>query len=1081
MATPIQARITLVLLWLVAVLVGVTKCDGEEDWSRCPLECKCKWISGKRTAECQRSGLGGLPEFPKADRIQVLHLNDNPLGQLGDLAFVSSGLINLQKIFMSNCSLDSLHPGAFTGLEILIELDLSGNRLRTLHPGTFDGNIRLRKLWVTSNPLRSLHAFQFPPLPHLRTLDLSQGRLSRLGRQTFAKLEHLELLFLNNNRFRRLDKRTFVPMSDSLKSLTLEGNPWHCDCKLQDFWQWLMLHNLFNSPTACATPTKLKGSSWNKLSFAALACAPVVHVPEPMVAVATGQTATLACLVDETPSAKLQWVRSGVVIKNQSRSVGTAGDKVQSYAIRSGWADPIETNRNVIVTLSGASVSDAADTVSEGGGRWLNDKSTVYRSEDDSVVSSSSSGGSSSGLLMREAASVSRKIWFNLTIFNVQMSGSGGYTCAAKNEGGVSQANVTLVYSESVATYLDDGDISMLMVSGLAAGVLVFLAMATAIVCWVVQRKQRYRLQHQTLRLASTANAGDGSKAANGGGQQEGPVQQTYLQVEGNHYDGGDATSKHDNGSDQWSPSEIGFSMQQPKVIADDVGSGGGGNVRASRNSNAMAPANDKEVEGSGFSLAKEPAPPPHYNGGRDPNGGGGDFAADDSGCDGSATSGNSATPGCNTTNATQQQDHRQINFSAAGAQLFPDIVQQHHHHLSARRAASHNCSPGWTSSSIDSDSTVLPHEHQHQPLMSDWQQQQPMFDRHLQFQQLQSPYSPSVSSARTTDAAAAMDRCLDSDRDLTANAVMFDSQRRPLVGGASVGGASHLQENVYANLYSAAGGGLATMPRQLRRSLEERSGSSHGKAAAAEKRESYFDSLMLSPSINAPFTSSEITSPSRKVAHQIPTGHYDDDEDDDNVLNGAFTTSRPQQPLNNTCSNLPQQMALSRSFNLHGTLPKKQQLHRGDVIRTGSPTGSTGSSMLWSNIVARRMNEIARRDPSKLLLDKGAELMGYAAAAATATSSATAAAATKNNAAAAGGKSSQSQLHKLESIQEVVPSMAAAAAAYTDVVPQAVVTGGGGSCSSFASANPALLAQEMESRKEILHALVKDKNDTPV
>ena len=46
-----------------------------------------------------------------------------------------------------------------------------------------------------------------------------------------------------------------------------------------------------------------------------------------------------------------------------------------------------------------------------------------------------------------------RRRWFNLTIENVRPSGSGGYTCVAQNEGGMAEGNVTVVYSETVATY----------------------------------------------------------------------------------------------------------------------------------------------------------------------------------------------------------------------------------------------------------------------------------------------------------------------------------------------------------------------------------------------------------------------------------------------------------------------------------------------------------------------------------------------------------------------------------------------------------------------------------------------------
>ena len=76
------------------------------------------------------------------------------------------------------------------------------------------------------------------------------------------------------------------------------------------------------------------------------------------------------------------------------------------------------------------------------------------------------------------------------------MSGSASpvkYTCVAKNEGGVSKGNVTLVYSETVATYLDNRDISMLLVTGLIAGVMVFLAIGSAVICFVMHRKHSRR------------------------------------------------------------------------------------------------------------------------------------------------------------------------------------------------------------------------------------------------------------------------------------------------------------------------------------------------------------------------------------------------------------------------------------------------------------------------------------------------------------------------------------------------------------------------------------------------------------
>ncbi len=59
-------------------------------------------------------------------------MEKNPLRQLGERIFQEKGLINLQKAYLSNCSLERIDSTAFEGLVILIELDLSKNALRTL-------------------------------------------------------------------------------------------------------------------------------------------------------------------------------------------------------------------------------------------------------------------------------------------------------------------------------------------------------------------------------------------------------------------------------------------------------------------------------------------------------------------------------------------------------------------------------------------------------------------------------------------------------------------------------------------------------------------------------------------------------------------------------------------------------------------------------------------------------------------------------------------------------------------------------------------------------------------------------------
>ncbi|TRY73214.1 hypothetical protein TCAL_01957 [Tigriopus californicus] len=442
-----------------------------EDWTHgCPRGCICKWISGKRTAECQNNAWDRVPTFELPDRIQVLQLANNPISILPKQLFQGLGIINVQKMFLQNCNITEIHPDAFQGLEILIELDLRHNGIRQLHPGTFLGNKRIRKLWLSHNPLHTLSSFAFPSIPHLRILDLSHTRLSKLGRSTFMELEYLEVLHLRDNHFRRLDKRVFLPMQQ-LKSLTLERNPWQCDCRLLDFWQWLMKENLFSLPTACESPQKLQDTTWDKLSVGLLACPPEVMVPEPMVTVSTGSRVQLGCLVTENPgAATMTWIRSGIEIANNSRHAEDGAQ--QKYVITTGLWDH----------------------------KWFH---RGQNSMENTIVSVIDGGEPQAHTRGRHD---SRKRWFNLTIDNVHPSGSGSYTCVAQNSGGKAVGNVTVVYSETVATYLENSKISALLVVGTASGVLVFLCLGTFLVCFGVHRKHDHTRRRREQHLCLTAS-----------------------------------------------------------------------------------------------------------------------------------------------------------------------------------------------------------------------------------------------------------------------------------------------------------------------------------------------------------------------------------------------------------------------------------------------------------------------------------------------------------------------------------------------------------------------------------------------
>jgi len=360
-------------------------------------------------------------------------MDHNPVKTLPPRAFHLTGLINVQKVFLKNCSLNDLDPTALAGLVILIELDLSENKIKELKQGTFQGNVRLRKLRMSSNQLDSLASFTFPSMGHLRLIDLGYNQLTRISTATFTNLgANLEVLHLNNNNFKRLGVRPFLSLHH-LKSLRIEGNPWQCDCKLRDLWHWLQAKRLllaFNAAT-CAGPAKLKGRGLHDLdSEEHLACAPLVTVPQYSVPVTKGGHALLPCRLEEGEAAEVTWLREGVAVKaNLSHEAVIYG---QYYVIYTGQR------------------------------------------------------------------------WYNLSIENIEPPTSSDlYTCIASNEGGTSLANVTLVHSPNVATYVGDGEavISWLLTGGVASGVLIFLILSLWLLFCSVQRARR---QHRGGLVNST-------------------------------------------------------------------------------------------------------------------------------------------------------------------------------------------------------------------------------------------------------------------------------------------------------------------------------------------------------------------------------------------------------------------------------------------------------------------------------------------------------------------------------------------------------------------------------------------------
>ena len=113
----------------VTVVVLSATVTATED--HCRTVCSCIWKGGKQTVECINRGLITIPEKVHPET-QVLDMSGNNLNNLPRDMFMRAKLLNLQKVYLSNCRIGQIDDKALHGLTNLVELDLSHNLLTSI-------------------------------------------------------------------------------------------------------------------------------------------------------------------------------------------------------------------------------------------------------------------------------------------------------------------------------------------------------------------------------------------------------------------------------------------------------------------------------------------------------------------------------------------------------------------------------------------------------------------------------------------------------------------------------------------------------------------------------------------------------------------------------------------------------------------------------------------------------------------------------------------------------------------------------------------------------------------------------------
>ncbi|PSN44465.1 hypothetical protein C0J52_10967 [Blattella germanica] len=289
-------------LWLLIPAVRVLH--------QCPTRCWCD-IGGTHV-KCVNLSMRDVSI--RFQGLKKLSIDYNNITVLKRNAFLSNGLIELEVLSVKNCGLESLEAGAFNGLLALEKLFLKSNKLRDLKPCTFGSLIKLEYLYLAYNEieaidsyvfrglvnlqnvvldynnirsikpdafksniklsklsLRNNHLLQIPShspfvdAPYLEQLFLPGCNISRISGTTFMNTPGIKILDLSNNSLETINKDIFGSLC-RLSRIHLSGNPFRCDCDLQEVWNWTEGKNIttvsYLEVPKCTSPKEVSGLWW---------------------------------------------------------------------------------------------------------------------------------------------------------------------------------------------------------------------------------------------------------------------------------------------------------------------------------------------------------------------------------------------------------------------------------------------------------------------------------------------------------------------------------------------------------------------------------------------------------------------------------------------------------------------------------------------------------------------------------------------------------------------------------------------------------------------------------------------------
>ena len=204
--------------------------------------------------------LESVPEFlPRS--LRVLQLKKNKINRITFNALSHLSSLEILDLSENSITLASIEGGAFASLSSLDRLLMGGNQLTGVPR---DLPASLTQVVFSRNKIEYIHSSN--DLTGEQNDDVDFGSLSHLDRLTS--------LGLSTNLIKSVEKDAFKNLRQ-LRTLSIYGNAWQCDCHLRYFKRWLTNSNVVLSDEQnikCASPETFSGVTLNSIDVEALRC-----------------------------------------------------------------------------------------------------------------------------------------------------------------------------------------------------------------------------------------------------------------------------------------------------------------------------------------------------------------------------------------------------------------------------------------------------------------------------------------------------------------------------------------------------------------------------------------------------------------------------------------------------------------------------------------------------------------------------------------------------------------------------------------------------------------------------------------